>query len=143
LHHADVVNLVDVRENSYENHVKEFVLDQGIDFIFESFSRMLKIRVRYSKVAAQMSIVMTTLLLNSNEIAEVQPQVNNVSLWVQQVRPGTYYERDGVILEVVRVEGENAVVIEKDSDVELVINIIQAAELLRDYIGQINFSIFK
>jgi hypothetical protein len=50
LHHADVVNLVDVRENSYEHRVKEFVLDQGIDFIFESFSRTLKIRVRYSKV---------------------------------------------------------------------------------------------
>jgi hypothetical protein len=38
-----------------------------------------------------MPIVMITLLLNSNEIAEVQPQVNNVSLWVQQVRPGTYF----------------------------------------------------
>ena len=134
LHHADVVNLVDVREKSYENCVKEFVLGQGIDFIFDPFSRMLKICVRYAKLAAQMQIVMTTLLLNLNEISQVRPQVNHVSLWVQQVRPVTYFERDGVMLEVVRVEGENAVVIEEDSDVELVININKAAELLRDYI---------
>jgi hypothetical protein len=97
LHHADVLNLVDVQEKNYEKCVKEFVLDQCIDFIFESFSRTLKIRVRYSKVAAQMHIVMTTLLLNSNEIAKVRPQANNVSLWVQQVRPRTYFECDGVI----------------------------------------------
>ena len=51
LHHADVLNLVDVQEKNYENCVKEFVLDQCIEInFFESFSRTLKIRVRYSKV---------------------------------------------------------------------------------------------
>ncbi len=43
LHHADVLNLVDVQEKNYEKCVKEFVLDQCIDFIFESFSRTLKL----------------------------------------------------------------------------------------------------
>jgi hypothetical protein len=32
IHAADAVNLVDVRENSYEDRQREFVLDQGIDF---------------------------------------------------------------------------------------------------------------
>jgi len=34
MHHADIINLVDVRENSYGNRLKEFVLDQGINFLW-------------------------------------------------------------------------------------------------------------
>jgi len=33
MHHADIVNLVDVRENSCGNRLKEFVLDRGINFL--------------------------------------------------------------------------------------------------------------
>jgi hypothetical protein len=46
LHHSDVVNLVDVNSNNNENQLdraEEFIASQGVDFIYESVSRLLKI----------------------------------------------------------------------------------------------------
>ncbi len=71
LHHGDVVNLVDVAHNSYDNeaviqgdHQKEFVSAQGIDFIYNQASRLLKIRMRYTKIEAHKPIVADTLNLS-------------------------------------------------------------------------------
>jgi hypothetical protein len=138
LHAADAVNLVDVRENSYEDRLKEFVLDQGIDFFYEPFRQTLKIRLRYCKLDAQMPIVASTLQLNRslaprNTVHPEQP-AENLSLWVHHVRPGVYFVRDEQLLEVVRVHGDS-VVVQDDNNIEEVINKNEAAELLRAYIG--------
>jgi hypothetical protein len=48
LHHGDIVNIVDVSSNLYDNlwniapnRNREFTVDQGIDFIFEQSTRIL------------------------------------------------------------------------------------------------------
>jgi hypothetical protein len=58
LHFAGAVTLLDVPPNSYTDR-REFVSGEEIDFLFESFTRMLKVHVRYSKVDANEPIVLS------------------------------------------------------------------------------------
>jgi hypothetical protein len=47
MHHGDIVNLIDITaadENQAANRIQEFVASQGIDFIFDSSTRSLKIQ---------------------------------------------------------------------------------------------------
>jgi hypothetical protein len=53
MHHGDIVNLVAVNQQVLVDRDQEFVAEQGIDFLFESFSRSLKIRARYSRFHAK------------------------------------------------------------------------------------------
>jgi hypothetical protein len=140
LHHSDAVNIVDVASNSYDNfafvgnhRLREFVVDQGIDFIFEQFTRMLKIRVRYSKVNAERPIIASTLNLNASKLN--RNRIVNNRLWVQHIVPGTYFARAGEMVQVARVHGDSVFVTPDDSGNEEVININEAAELLAAYIG--------
>ena len=56
---------------------------------------------------------------------------NNASQWIPHIKPGTYFERDGVIVEVITVEGDNVVAIEEDTNEEILLSLNQAAELLK------------
>ncbi len=60
---------------------------------------------------------------------------NNASQWIPHIKPGRYFKRNGVIVEVISVEGENIVAIEEDTNEEILLSLNQAAELLRAYIG--------
>jgi hypothetical protein len=105
--------------------------------------QILKIRLRYCKLDAQVPIVLSTLQLNQTRVNRTvaphhtvnsEEPTNNVLLWVQHVRPGVYFVRDKELLEVVRVDGKT-VVVHNDDNIEDIININEAAELLRAYIG--------
>lgn len=153
LHHADIVNVADVASNLYDNIAiigpdrrREFTYDQGIDFIFEQVTRTLKIRVRYSKVDAQREIVASTLRLNASHLGnrnhvdnhpehDLNGAVNNISLWAQHIAPGKCFELNGEMAEVNRVDDNIVFVLVDGNDVEQQINLNEAAELLRAYIG--------
>jgi hypothetical protein len=145
LHHADVVNLVDIISNEYDNlefvgddRQSELVTAQGADFIFESYSRTLKIRVRYRKFDGQTPLVASTLNLNLARFnpngAESQAHEGNQQ-WVQYIVPGTCFVWAGQVVEVVRVDGRVVVVVEEDSDNEVNLDINEAVGLLKAYIG--------
>lgn len=138
LHHSDVVNLVDVNSNNNENQLyraKEFIASQGVDFIYESVSRLLKIRIRYTKFDAHKPIVAATLNLN-REITNLQQPVHERNNWVSHVAPGTYFAtHEGQMACVVRVEGDNVYVTLDDDGNEVVYNLNEAALLLQSYIG--------
>jgi hypothetical protein len=138
LRNADLVNLVNIDAGINLNTAaarvereKEFVAAQGIDFIYQEKSRLLKIRVRYSKFLAYESIVAATLHLNY-----VVPQVtNDVVQWSRQIVPGTFFFRGGELVEVVRLEHDNVAVVSENSDAEVLIDLIEAGRLLMNYIG--------
>jgi hypothetical protein len=56
---------------------------------------------------------------------------NNASQWIPHIKTGTYFERDGVIVEVITVEGDNVVAIEEDTNEGILLSLNQAAELLK------------
>jgi len=56
-------------------------------------------------------------------------------VWAQQVKPGICFLFSGDIIEVISVDGDSVIVVPDDSDVQQCISLIEAAELLRAYIG--------
>ena len=74
LRYSDVVNLVDVVDNAYDDagHVQtdqlsEFVMALGVDFLYDPKNRLLKIRVLYRKVDAHLPVVASTLGISQIE----------------------------------------------------------------------------
>jgi hypothetical protein len=116
LHHSDVVNLVDVDSNVYDNALdreKEFVASQGVDFIYNNASRLLKIQIRYCKLDAHKPIVAATLNINQvpMNFNQVQQQDLEINRWVSHIIPGTYFATwEGQMASFVRVEGNNVYV---------------------------------
>jgi hypothetical protein len=86
-------------------------------------------------VDAQRPIVLSTLNLNRQNLVARSQVTNNASLWIPHIKPGTYFERNGVIVEVITVEGDSIVAIEEDTNEEILLSLNQAAELLKAYIG--------
>jgi hypothetical protein len=94
--YADVVNLVDVADNGYddaarvqEDQLTEFVTALGVDFLYDQRTRLLKIHICYRKLDIHMPVVASTLnidCLEPSNIANVNP-----NRWVQHLRPGKYF----------------------------------------------------
>jgi hypothetical protein len=141
MHHGDIVNLVNVNQQVLVDRDQEFVAEQGIDFLFESNSRSLKIRARYSRFLAQSEEVAATLNLNNRQLQQrdnVPPvQLNDVAdrqRWLQLIEPGTMFMREGLLVEVLRVEGDAVVIQDETSFNEYIIDRNEAGELLQLYI---------
>jgi hypothetical protein len=135
MHFGDVVNLVDVRgvdDVADINHVDEFVYSPGVDFIYDCSSRSLKIRVRYSRFLAQNNTVLATLQVQ-NEQLPIRLQQNDWDL--NCVTPGTLFIRNGIVVEVVRVNQDNVVIREETSQNEVTISHNEAANLIDDYLA--------
>jgi hypothetical protein len=142
IHFGDIANLVDVGlpENAALDHrerEKEFVAAQGIDFIYDDSSRTLKIRIRHSRVYAQNDSVSTKLNLNLDLLQHIvdAASVNNEGRrWRNQISPGTFFLRNGALMEVLRVDGDDVTILSDNGD-EVIINILEAEQLLEEYIG--------
>ncbi len=129
MHHGDVVNYVDVsynREFTDDERWQEYTFAQGIDFIYNDTKRILKIRVRYSRVEAQADAVRATLRL-------IQPlQVRNVQVSI--IVPGTMFVSLGELVQVASIDGYSVVATD-DNGLCSLIDINEANQLLDDYIG--------
>jgi hypothetical protein len=133
LHHGDVVNLVDVAGDGMlqVNRLEEFVPHPGIDFLYDSSSRLLKIRVRYSRFLAESNCVSETLQLSNpvHHRVERQNHLNDAS-----VIPGTFFRREGAVVEVIAVNG-NVVTVQEDETLnEYNMSLHEAARLISDYL---------
>jgi hypothetical protein len=76
--------------------------------------------------------------LNLHDFPHPNNNNNNpdiLSVWAQQVKPGICFLFSGDIIEVISVDGDSVIVVPDDSDVQQWISLIEAAELLRAYIG--------
>ncbi len=146
MRYGDIVNLVN--ESSTENTAlvgqqweKEFVAAQGIDFVYDDASRTLRIRIRHSRVLEQNELA--SMKLNSNAVLLVVadnviprfPINNEGRQWRNQLVPGTLLLRQGDLMEVTRVHGDDVVLISDGTDEKTTINIIEAEQLLEEYIG--------
>lgn len=137
LYHSDIVNFMDVQSNvhykEYEQR-KEYVAGQGIDFIYNPASRVLKIQLRYCKVDAHKPIVNDTLklreVLRNGNAVQQDLEVNS---WVSHITPGTYFATpEGQLASFIRVEGNNVyVMLDYDAN-EAVFDLIEAARLLKN-----------
>ena len=133
-HHGNVVNLINVvaaELNFGVNRVAEFVSSEGLDFIMIMRRGVLKIHVCYSRVVAQSEVVKATLNLGVLEIA-VHRMVE-VADKFDMVLPGTFFVRDGSILEVILVNEHNITVRDSKSIQEFRISLNEAAELIEEY----------
>jgi hypothetical protein len=134
MHFGDVVNIVDVadpRHNVGENRVAEFVTSNGLDFLFDAEARLLRIRVRYSRVLAQSDAVKATLNIGPLQMREAPADegVNNFD-----VIPGTFFMRDEVLLEVILVN-EGFVTARDNLFNEYIIGLDEAANLIDEYLN--------
>ena len=133
LHYGDVINVVDVASNNYDNvpdvrpeRRNEFVSSQGVDFIYDKLLRLLKIRVRYSKSNANNPLVKEALHLSN--LRNPPAIINELDRWVSHVNPGTYFATvDGKMASVVRVDGNNVFIFIEDNDNEVLLDINEAA----------------
>jgi hypothetical protein len=132
-HHGDVVNLINVAAaelNVGVNRVAEFVCSEGLDFVYDYEARVLKIHVRYSRVVAQSEVVKATLNLGVLEIAVCR--IVEVADNFDMVLPGTFFVRDGSLLEVILVNEHNVTVRDSKSIQEFRISLNEAAELIEE-----------
>lgn len=133
MHHGDIVNVVNVSNDQlldYDERRKEFTCAQGVDFIYNDKCRMLKIRVRYTRVEAQADVVFTTLNLTQRPLVNPNDRV----IIATHIIPGTFFVRLGELVQVVSVDG-NEVVITDDYGEHLTIELAEASQLLKDYLG--------
>ncbi len=129
MHHGDVVNVVHVAQNAEipnAQRQREVSYSEGVDFIYNEVSRLLKVRVRYSRVLAQDTVVAATLGLRQ----PVEP-CNNVRF---EVSIGTMFTRGEELLTVVSVNGDDVRVC-GDDGMNYVITLGEAITLLEAFIG--------
>ena len=130
LHFGDIVNLALVRNRFVpRDRFREFVGSQGIDFIFWT----LKIRARYSPCLAQSNDVANTLQQAHDNLLPPRERIpNNL---VNNVVAGTFFMREGLLLEVIAVDGNNVIVEEaEENSNQYTLDIYEAAQLINDYI---------
>ena len=131
MHYGDVVNIVDVpleHQLNQAERYKEFTCSQGVDFIYNESCRALKIRVRYSRVLAECHLVSSTLGLDHF----IELDANNLPL--TNVTAGDFFTRDGNLLEVVSVNGNEVVVID-ELEQQYHLDLDEARRLLQQYIS--------
>jgi cephalosporin hydroxylase len=133
MHHGDIVNLVDVRNNNDApmDRYGEFVSSQGVDFIFESSSRSLKIRVRYKRFLAQNECVVMALNLGVAQLP-VQAELRDATALVAV---GTMFLREDSIVEVINVNGNSVLIQDSDSALQYMIGLDEAAEFISNCLG--------
>jgi hypothetical protein len=134
LHFGDIVNLALVRDRFVlRDRFRDFVGSQGIDFIFDKNARTLKIRARYSPCLAQSNDVAITLRQAHDNLLPPRERIpNNL---VNNVVAGTFFMREGLLLEVIAVDGNNVIVEEaEENSNQYTLDIYEAAQLINDYI---------
>lgn len=132
MHNGDVVNMVDVTGTLPINRTQEFISSQGVDLIYNEAIRSLKIRVRYSRFLAENHSVTATLNLNNLQLPPRREQHNLVVPSI--VEPGTFFMREGTIVEVIRVVGSIVTVREDETYNEFILSLNEAAQLITNYI---------
>ncbi len=132
LHNGDVVNMVDVTGTLPINRTQEFISSQGVDLIYNEAIRSLKIRVQYSRFLAENHSVAATLNLNNLQLPLRREQHNLVVPSI--VEPGTFFMREGAIVEVIRVVGNIVTVCEDKTYNEFILSLNEAAQLITNYI---------
>ncbi len=109
----------------------EFITNQRVDFLYEAANRSMKIGVNYSRILAQHPLLTTTLRLNNVELPERQRNQQDVRLTVEC---GTFFLHEGSLVEVVNVNGNNAIVRDDETANECIIDLHDAARLIRNYL---------
>ncbi len=131
MHHGDVVNVVDISTNDVLDHAMEFTTNQPVDFLYEAAKRSMKIRVNYNRILAQHPLVTTTLRLNNVELPDKQRNQQEVRLTVEY---GTFFLREGSLVEVVNVNDNNDIVQDDETANEYIIDLYDAARLIRNFL---------
>jgi hypothetical protein len=129
MHHGDVVHVVHVARNAEipnAQQQREVSYSEGVDFIYNEITRMLKVRVRYSRVLAQDPVLVAMLGLRQ----PVEP-CNNVRF---EVSIGTMFTWGEELLTVVSVNGDDVRVC-GDDGMNYVIPLGEAISLLEAFIG--------
>jgi hypothetical protein len=128
MHHGDELDFIDVSTIDVNNRFAEFISSQGVDFVYDVDARLLRIRVCYSRILAQSSCVRETLIFDNNNAIPAHHRDENPI-----VIPGTFFMRDGALLEVISVNENDVIVHESDSLKEYAIGLNEAAQLIDDY----------
>ncbi len=113
------------------NRLEEFFPHPVIDFLYDSSSRLLKIRVRYSRFLVESNCVSETLQLSNpvHHRVEKQNHLNDVC-----VIPGTFFMTEGAVVEEIAVNG-NVVTVQEDETLnEYNMSLHKAARLISDYL---------
>jgi hypothetical protein len=94
--------------------------------------------IRHGRVHAQSELVSTKLNLNLNllqpAIVDAAPLNKERRQWQNQISPGTLFIRNEALMEVVQVIGDDVIILSDNGD-ELTINILEAEQLLEEYVG--------
>ena len=117
-----------------ERGLENLLALKGVDFIFDRLARMLKIRDRYSHCLAQSDVVANTLHQGHGNLLPPRDQIpNNL---VSGVVPGTFFMREGVLLVVISINGNNVIVEEaEENSYQFSLDINEAAQLINNYIS--------
>ena len=94
--------------------------------------------IRHGRVHAQSELVSTKLNLNLNllqpAIVDAAPLNKEGRQWQNQISPGTLFIRNEALTEVVRVIGDDVIIL-SDNGNKLTIHILEAEQLLEEYVG--------
>jgi hypothetical protein len=120
--------------NVPRERLRAFVGTQGVDVIFDRLARVLKIPARYSHCLAQSDVVANTLRQGCGNLLQPRDQIpNNL---VSSIVPGTFFMREGVLLEVISINGNNVIVEEAEGNsYRFSLDINDAAQLINNYIS--------
>jgi hypothetical protein len=116
IHHRDAVNLVDIPAANGGialNRFAEFVSTPGIDFIYETSTRALKIRVRYNGFLAEEASIAAALNLSTAELPIHANEAHHLNVTL-----GTLFMREGSIVEVIGINGNEVLINDEESGMQ-------------------------
>ncbi len=127
------MNVVNVSDNNLaelaSSSFREFIAPQSIDLVYEFSSRLLSIRVKYSRANAHDAIVSNIL---QSPPMNVQPcnksQLRGISL-------GTAFLLDGNLVKVISSSSDSVVVKHVGSGLQETLSTATARNLIMNYIG--------
>jgi hypothetical protein len=132
--YGDLVNIVNVNDNDLASiagrRFREVVALQSIDFVYDNLSRLLSIRVRYSKVLAQAAVVRDVL-----HVSVAEPQVRGNMQRRRAIALGTAFLLDGSLVKVMSSNVEYVTVKDVSSGAERTLETNVARALIMQHIG--------
>jgi hypothetical protein len=133
MHHGDIVNMIDTTDNNFMNHTMKFIKNQRVDFIYEAAKQEMKIRVNYGRFLAQNQLVLEALRLNDTPLPDrhITQERPNVAFTVV---PGTFFMYEGSLVQIIDVNGNNALIRDDETLHEYNIDVMDAATLIRNYL---------
>jgi hypothetical protein len=104
---------------------------KGEDLVTMHHGDVENVRVHYSRVLAQHPLVTTTLRLSNVDLPERQRTQQEVTFLVTC---GTFFLHEGSLVEVVSINGNNVIVRDDETGNEYIIDLCEAARLIRSYL---------